>query len=67
MSTVILEYFLPDGAALIVKDSLVLDLGNGVTLRSSLPTWVKVIHKATLKIELEIEGSPDAPAQKQTV
>jgi hypothetical protein len=58
MSKLILEFPLPLGAVAFTEDSIVVDLGNGVRLRSSIPEWVKAVRGAKLILEMDIEGSP---------
>ena len=63
MSKLILEFPLPEGAVTVKDLALRAELGNGCTLISSVPAWVKSVSTAVLRLEMEIEGSPDQDAR----
>ena len=58
MSQLIMEFPL-DGRNIVLSDgALTVHLGNGVTLKTDAPEWIKWIHSAKLQLIMEVEGSP---------
>lgn len=58
MTQLILEFPLSDGSVTVEDERLLVELGNGVRLTSSVPGWVQDITKVKLQVIMETTGSP---------
>jgi hypothetical protein len=58
MSQVKFEFQLGRDAADLQDGFVRVSLGNGVSLTTSIPKWVKGINDVRLDIVMDIEGSP---------
>ena len=56
MGQLILEFPLPN--ATLEDERVIISLGNGVSMSSGIPSWVKEIKQTKLQVILEIEGDP---------
>ena len=66
MSQLTLQFPLLSSDLSIDGGKLTVDLGNGVTLRTSIPDWVKDIKAGELILIMEVEGSPPDAKSRET-
>lgn len=60
MSKLIIEIELAEDSWFMQDGKIVVDFGQGVTLRTPAPKWVERIDKAVIQIVMEVEGHPHA-------
>jgi hypothetical protein len=58
MSQLILEFPLESDAVSTSGEEIRVELGNGVRLTSTVPTWIGIINSAKLSLVMEVTGSP---------
>lgn len=58
MTQLFLDFPLPRGSATVRDEKIIVDLGNGVTLTTEAPPWIKSVYTATLRVALTVEGCP---------
>jgi hypothetical protein len=58
MSQLILEFPLEPGAVTTEGEALMVELGNGVRLTSTVPAWVEWVNGAKLQLIMDVTGSP---------